>query len=175
MKKCSLGRLGIMMLVLVGSICGGTRGSALALDWGTREMDTEKLAVQFCKEVSAGGYGIVTTEELKGWLDKKENMLVIDTMPLEDSYVKNHVAGAVPFELPIEELKTLDDKTKDDLLKLLGPDKGRKLVFYCGFVKCSRSHNGALWAVKLGYTNVFRYPGGIKAWMEADYPVEKGK
>jgi rhodanese-related sulfurtransferase len=28
--------------------------------------------------------------------------------------------------------------------------------------------------VKLGYKNVYRYPGGIKAWMEAAYPVEKG-
>jgi rhodanese-related sulfurtransferase len=47
-------------------------------------------------------------------------------------------------------------------------------VFYCGFTKCTRSHNGAMWAVKLGYKNVYRYPGGIKAWMEAAYPVEKG-
>jgi thiosulfate/3-mercaptopyruvate sulfurtransferase len=28
---------------------------------------------------------------------------------------------------------------------------------------------------ELGYTNVYRYPGGIKAWLEAGYPVEKGK
>jgi rhodanese-related sulfurtransferase len=26
-----------------------------------------------------------------------------------------------------------------------------------------------------GYKNVYRYPGGIKAWMEAAYPVEKAK
>jgi thiosulfate/3-mercaptopyruvate sulfurtransferase len=48
-------------------------------------------------------------------------------------------------------------------------------VFYCGFVKCTRSHNGAMWAVKLGYTNVYRCPGGIKAWDEAGYPVAKGE
>jgi rhodanese-related sulfurtransferase len=30
-----------------------------------------------------------------------------------------------------------------------------------------------MWAVKLGYTNVYRDPCGIKAWMEADYPIEK--
>jgi len=56
-------------------------------------------------------------------------------------------------------------------LKLLGDDKGRLLVFYCGFTKCGRSHNGAWWAKQLGYTNVYRYPGGIKAWGQADYPV----
>ena len=48
-------------------------------------------------------------------------------------------------------------------------------MFYWGFVKCTRSHNSAMWAVKLGYKNVYRYPGSIKAWMEADYPVAKGK
>jgi len=30
-----------------------------------------------------------------------------------------------------------------------------------------------MWAVKLGYKNVFRHPGGIKAWIEAQNPVEK--
>ena len=32
-----------------------------------------------------------------------------------------------------------------------------------------------MWAVKMGYKNVFRYPGGIKAWDEAGYPVGKVK
>jgi len=60
-------------------------------------------------------------------------------------------------------------------VKILGPDKDRLVVFYCGFVKCTRSHNAATWSVKLGYRNVFRHPGGIKAWDQAEYPVEKAK
>ena len=60
-------------------------------------------------------------------------------------------------------------------MKLLGSDKNRLIVFYCGFVKCGRSHNAAMWAVKLGCANVYRHPGGIKAWKEAKYPVEKVK
>ena len=149
-------------------------GNSWAFDWGSKELDNEKLAVKFAKEVCKGGYQIVTTEELKGWIDGKQDMLIVDTMPLEDSYKKQHIPKAVQFELPIDELSQLDDKTKADLEKLLGPDKNRRIVFYCGFTKCGRSNNGALWAVRLGYTNVYRYPGGIKAWMEADYPVEKG-
>jgi rhodanese-related sulfurtransferase len=31
-----------------------------------------------------------------------------------------------------------------------------------------------MWAVKLGY-KVYSHPGGIKAWLDADYPVEKVK
>jgi rhodanese-related sulfurtransferase len=29
--------------------------------------------------------------------------------------------------------------------------------------------------VKLGYKNIYRQPGGIKAWIEAKYPVEESK
>jgi rhodanese-related sulfurtransferase len=100
-------------------------------------------------------------------------MLIVDTMPFEDSYKKNHIPAAVQIEFPVEEMSQLDDAKKSDLEKLLGPDKRRKIVFYCGFTKCGRSHNAAMWATKLGYSNVYRHPGGIKAWMEAGYPVEK--
>ena len=48
-------------------------------------------------------------------------------------------------------------------------------MVYCGFVKCTRSHNGAAWAVKLGYKNVYRYSGGIFAWRGAGYPIEEVK
>ena len=32
-----------------------------------------------------------------------------------------------------------------------------------------------MWAVKLGYRNIYRHPGGIKARDEAGHPVEKVK
>ncbi len=152
----------------------GLTGVGIAA-WGGNELETEKTAVHFAKEVMKGGYNIVSTEELKGWLDQKKAMLIVDTMPYEDSYKKQHVPGAVQFEFPKEEVTSLDVKTKAAFEKLLGPDKSRLIIFYCGFTKCGRSHNGAMWAVKLGYKNVYRYPGGIKAWAEADYPVEKAK
>ncbi len=143
--------------------------------WSAKELDTEKLAVNLVQEKARGGYQIIPTPEMKSWLDQKKAMLVIDTMPFEDSYKKQHLPGAAHFEFPIPEVKELDDATKAKFEKLLGPDKDKLLVFYCGFTKCTRSHNGAMWAVKLGYTNVYRYPGGIKAWMEAGYPVEKAQ
>ena len=97
-------------------------------------------------------------------------------MPYEDSYKKEHVPGALQFLFPIPDMKTWDaketgGKSEQDYLQLLGPDKNRLIVIYCGFVKCTRSHNGAVWAVKNGYTNVYRYPGGIFAWKGAKYPA----
>lgn len=157
---------GVLMLVLSNPVLAA---------WGGKELETEKIAVNFAKEVARGGYKFVSTEELKSWLDQKKEMLLVDTMPYEDSYKKQHIPGAVQMEFPIPELTQLDEKKKADLEKLLGPNKDRLIVFYCGFTKCTRSHNGAMWAVKLGYKNVYRHPGGIKAWEEADYPVGKVK
>jgi thiosulfate/3-mercaptopyruvate sulfurtransferase len=148
-------------------------GTSFALDWGKSELDNEKLAVNFHNEVQKGGYKIVTVEGLKEMLDKGEKVLVVDTMPFEDSYKKQHIPGAINFEFPMEEVAQLDPKKTAEFEKALGADKNRPLVFYCGFTKCGRSHNGAMWALKLGYKDVYRCPGGIKGWMDADYKVEK--
>jgi thiosulfate/3-mercaptopyruvate sulfurtransferase len=154
----------IVGLALIG--CGRS--------WSGKELATEASAVKLSREVSRGGYKLVTTAELKTWIDQKKPMMIIDTMPRKDSYVKQHIPGAVQYEFPIPEVKEMDDAAKAKFEKFLGPDKDKTLVFYCGFVKCTRSHNGAMWAVKLGYKNVYRDPGGIKAWNEAAYPVVKG-
>lgn len=145
-----------------------------------REVEKEAEAVKLVREVQRGGYGVVTTEELKQWIDSGKKLLIVDTMPYEDSYRKQHVPGAVQFLFPIPDMEQWDTgatggKTREDFIRLLGGDKDRLIVIYCGFVKCTRSHNGAAWAVRLGYENVFRFPGGIFAWKGADYPVEEAE
>ena len=163
-------RLAAALLLLALSSSTG-----FALSWGVKELETEKGAINFAREVQRGGYRFLSTEELKSWLDRKKPMLVVDTMPFEDSYRKQHIPGAVNFGLPVQELERMDLRTQAAFENLLGPDKDRTIVFYCGFTKCLRSHNGAMWAVKLGYRNVYRQPGGIKAWEQAGYPMEKAK
>ncbi|MBW1741827.1 MAG: rhodanese-like domain-containing protein [Deltaproteobacteria bacterium] len=151
------------------------------LCFGKKELETEKISVNLVREVERGGYQIVTTDELKAWVENKKGMVIVDTMPFEASYEKSHVPGAVQFLFPkagdMTEWNTSETggKSKEDYARLLGPDKNKTIVIYCGFVKCDRSHNGAMWAVKLGYKNVYRYPGGIKGWKEARYPVEEVK
>jgi len=145
-----------------------------------KEMEKEAGAVKLVREVQRGGYDVVTTEELKKWIDSGKDMVIVDTMPYEDSYRKIHVPGAVQFLFPIPDMNQwdineTDGKSQDDFIKLLGSDKDKPIVVYCGFVKCTRSHNGAAWAVKLGYKNVYRYSGGIFAWKGAKYPVEKAE
>ena len=168
----------LIKLTIVAFITLGLAGSAVAKNKFEKEVEKETGAVKLVREVQTGGYDIVTTEELKQWIDAGKEMLIVDTMPYDASYKKQHVPGAVQFLFPIPEMKEwnadeTDDKSAEDYKKLLGADKEKLIVVYCGFVKCTRSHNGAAWAVKLGYKNVYRYPGGIFAWKGADYPVAK--
>ncbi len=158
------------LLVIMSAI---TAVSLAGCGQSKSELAVEKSAVKFAREVLRGGYGIVSTEELKKWIDNKKDMILVDTMPAEKSYDKNHIPGALNFLFPIPELKKMKEDRQAAYGKLLGGDKEKPVVVYCGFTKCSRSHNGALWAVKLGYKNVFRHPGGIKGWKEAGYGVEK--
>lgn len=142
-----------------------------------KEVEKETEAVKLVREVQRGGYDVVTTEELKKWTDSGKEMVIVDTMPYADSYKKQHVPGAVQFLFPIPDMKEwdtkeTDGKTLEDYKTLLGDDQSKTIVIYCGFVKCTRSHNGAAWAVKLGYQNVYRYPGGVFAWKGAGFPIE---
>jgi len=142
------------------------------------EVETEAVAVKLVRDVQKGGYELITTDELKAMLDGGTEVLVIDTMPYEESYKKEHVPGAKQFLFPIPDMLEWDSsltggKSVDDFTALLGPDKQRTIIVYCGFVKCTRSHNGALWAKKLGYEKVFRYTGGIFAWKGAGYQAAK--
>ena len=168
----SMALLGVFFLIF--------HSPAFALDKFEKEVEKEKGAIKLVREVLRGGYDVVTTEELNKWIESRKDMLIVDTMPYEGSYKKAHIPGAKQFLFPIPEMKLwdtkeTDGKTKEDFIKLLGSDKNKTIVIYCGFVKCTRSHNGAVWAKKLGYTNVYRHPGGIFAWKGAKYATEKVK
>jgi len=168
-------KLLVVTCVLIGF---ATPAFALFGDKFEKEVEKETGAVKLVREVQRGGYDLVTTEELKKWTDSGQDIVIVDTMPYEASYKKNHVPDAVQFLFPIPDMDEWDTKetagkTQADYEKLLGPDKNKIIVIYCGFVKCTRSHNGAVWAVKLGYKNVYRYAGGIFAWKGAKYPIGK--
>lgn len=168
----------ILRLFLAGTMLFGLSALVTACSKLETEVEKEASAVKLVREVQRGGYDVITTDELKKWLDSGRNMVVVDTMPYRESYSKEHVPGAVHFLFPIAEMKQWDTdategKSQADFAEILGDDKDKTIVIYCGFVKCARSHNGAQWAVELGYRNVYRYPGGIFAWKGAKHPVEK--
>ncbi len=167
----------LLQLMIVGILMLGLAGPAAAKNKFEKEVEKEAGAVKLVREVQKGGYDVVTAEELKKWIDAGKDMVIVDTMPYDASYKKMHIPGAVQFLFPIPDMNQWDvketsGKTQKDFETLLGPDKNKPIVIYCGFVKCTRSHNGAVWAKKLGYINVYRYSGGIFAWKGANYPIE---
>lgn len=169
----------LTVMILVMAMATLTWGQALAFGTNKFEKEVEKEtgAVKLAREVMRGKYDIITTAELKSLLDENKDVLVIDTMPYKESYKKNHIPGAKQFLFPIPEMlewksEETDGKTEKDFVALLGEDKEKTIIFYCGFVKCTRSHNGAMWAKKLGYKNIFRHPGGIFAWKGAGYKAD---
>jgi thiosulfate/3-mercaptopyruvate sulfurtransferase len=170
------GTLIVWLLAVVGSLslvssCANPQKVGVS----QANVQTEFLVMKACAEKERGGYNFISLGDLKTKLDGQEDLIVVDTMPYEASYKKEHVPTAVQFEFPIAEMKTMDSEMEKQYRDLLGPHKDKMIVVYCGFVKCGRSHNGAMWAVKLGYTNVYRCLGGIYGWKEAGYPVEAGK
>jgi hypothetical protein len=89
-----------------------------------KEVEKETGAVKLVREVQRGGYEVVTTAELKKWIDSEKDILVVDTMPYEDSYKKQNVPGAVQFLFPIPDMKEWDTqetggKTLEDF-KIVG-------------------------------------------------------
>jgi thiosulfate/3-mercaptopyruvate sulfurtransferase len=168
-------KVGIIAMIVLGFSL-----TALAKDKFEIELEKDQEAVKLVRDTKAGGYEVISTEEFKKLIDAKKDILIVDTMPYEDSYKKEHVPGAKQFLFPIPIMEKWDaketgGKSMDDFAAFLGPDKDKTIVFYCGFVKCTRSHNGAAFAKKLGFKNVYRFPGGIFAWKGANYPVAKVK
>ena len=160
--------IGVAVLVLVGSGWGQNRFQ--------QEVETEKVAGKLARHMAEGEYEVISTAELKSLLEKKPEMVLVAAMPYEASYRKQHISGAVQFLFPKATMEAWDSgetagKSEEDYVSLLGEDKEKLVVVYCGFTACGRSHNAALWARRKGYKNVKRYPGGIYAWKGMGLPT----
>jgi rhodanese-related sulfurtransferase len=64
------------------------------------------------------------------------------------------------------------DKNYGKKTKVVRKNFDKKIVVYCGFVGCARSHEGAKCLVENGFTNVYRYGAGISGWVDADLDIE---
>lgn len=136
------------------------------------EAPIEQASLKFSSDLKDGGYKIVQSDELKKWLDSGKKITIISTLPATDDKSFGTLPAAVNGAMPKTE-KELTGAEKDNLLKAAGPDKEQTIVVYCGWVSCRRSHIGAKILVDNGYSNVYRYPGGITAWQELGYPLIK--
>jgi predicted sulfurtransferase len=105
--------------------------AALGALWWTNVAVTPREATwdDVLSEAKSGGYRIITTEELGAIYSKNpDELLLVDTRQ-EWEYRTGHIKGAVNF--PMEPTGWSRWHKADALKALLGPDKDRKVIFYC--------------------------------------------
>lgn len=150
--------------------------SGCALTHGTSpkglEVPIEKAAMKFSVDIRDGGYKVVSTDELKKWLDEGKKLIIVSALPLAEDKEFGILPSAINGAMPKTE-KELTQADKDNLLNVAGTDKENTVVVYCGFVACRRSHIGAKILVENGFKDVYRYPAGITGWGESGYPLKK--
>jgi rhodanese-related sulfurtransferase len=79
-------------------------------------------------------------------------------------FAKGHLPGAIDFRENEESLPTI-----------LGEDKEKLIVVYCGSPSCEAYLAAAVAVQQLGYTNVKHLPAGISGWITAGKPTEVSK
>ncbi|MGL4721963.1 MAG: rhodanese-like domain-containing protein [Desulfovibrionaceae bacterium] len=135
------------------------------------EYDIEKVVFAVIKSSQNGKYELLSTDELK--TIQEGDYLLVDVMP-KSHYDVMHINGSVNIEVTDE--KSLQTEKKiQEFRDILGSDVAKPIVFYCGYLICERSHIAAKRAVEMGYTNVYRYAGGLSAWKDASLPTVMSK
>ena len=85
---------------------------------------------QAADEAKRDGYSLVTLEDLKKLYETKEQFLIVDTRTGYE-YNAGHLPNAVCFEFDLGDKLQFKPEKKSAFLKLLGPDKNRKIIIYC--------------------------------------------
>ena len=98
--------------------------------WQTNRVIIPKQATwdDVLAEASAGGYRIISTDELAGRYGKDPSSLLLVDTRQEWEYRTGHIEGALNF--PMEPTWWARWRKAGDLEGFLGPDKDRTLVFY---------------------------------------------
>ncbi|BET68060.1 hypothetical protein ASA1KI_29780 [Opitutales bacterium ASA1] len=161
---------------------------------GVPQADRTGNASSGIQDLETQDFGVEPTDRLKGeplrgpTPVRIPGALVVTTGALKTMYEQ----GAQPFlvfdvlggerglpsaqnALPAGRPGSFDDQNQRNFGAYLRQvTQGRTdvpLVFYCKDAYCWMSYNAALRAVRLGYTNVLWYRGGIDAWEKAGLPT----
>lgn len=116
----------------------------------------------FLKVVEAAKQSVreCSVSDVKAKLDRGEPFHFVDVRE-DNEYAQDHATGAIHLGKGVIER---------DIETVL-PDRQDPIVLYCG--GGYRSVLAADSIRQMGYTNVMSMDGGIKAWREAGYPIEK--
>lgn len=91
-----------------------------------------------------------------------DSFVVIDARS-EDSYLREHIPGAISLPHRIMNMETVQNLPKDKLL-----------VVYCDGIGCNASTKGAAKLVSLGFSTK-ELMGGLDWWKRDGYPTSTGE
>ena len=100
---------------------------------------------------------IISREELKEKLDRKENFRLVMALA-EWAYEAKHIPRSIHFATMKEAIQSLN---KDD-----------EIVVYCSDENCIASTALGQLLERNGYTHVLHYAGGLQDWEQAGFPLE---
>ena len=141
------------------------------------ERQLETISVDLARQSEANGYGVISTKELVEMKAGSTPFILVDVRKWDD-FSRGHIPGALNFTFPKSEEMSgswsstlMGGRSEQDFVRLLGGNYEQVLIFTCGRTSCIRGHNAAMWAKRLGYSNVLRHPGGFDAWRETDMQI----
>ena len=103
----------------------------------------------------------IDTATLRDWQARGLTFLLVDNLPA-DSFAKGPLPGAINI---------VSDDILDEAPRRL-PDKQATIVVYCASEDCKRAGKAAERLARLGYTEVYHYVGGKRAWLAEGLPLE---
>ncbi len=133
---------------------------SLLIMFGLNACQTDKTAGPVSGSpvlVGGGSYRNITAHELNAMLANKDFIFVNVHIPFA-----GNIAGT-DKSVPYDEI--------DRKLSELPADKNAKIVLYCRSGRMSAIAAETL--VKLGYTNLWNLDGGMEAWQQTGYEIQK--
>jgi rhodanese-related sulfurtransferase len=124
---------------------------------------------------SLSGATVVSAEQVRDLLTKTQGgVVIVDTRSAKE-YAAERIAQAVLAAYGEKSLKERDyDASLDDVSALAKLDRTRPTVFLCNGPECWKSYKAAREALKMGFTSVYWFRGGMPEWRARGLPVLRG-
>jgi len=102
----------------------------------------------------------ITKDELKDMMDSGESFVLVNVLDPAD-FENEHICGSINIPASTIARDALDILNKDDTI-----------ILYCSGAKCTASGIASEKLDALGFSDVWRYEGGVEEWKNSGYCVE---
>lgn len=161
-----------LVLLIIGMIfIIGCSNNEISDIKDNEQMLTEREKIDLhIQSAKNNDYKLITALELKNRLDDNDDIQIIAVVP-RGIYILGFIKGAKNFEFNNEFSgiweNDANDK-KDKFIEFLG-NKEKEIILYD--TGESNAITAAIWAKKLGYSNVSILIGGFKEWRDKNFEI----